>query len=324
MKIKSSIMALIALVTLFAACKKDDPAPNSPSTPTTSSNSYSSIDDYFAQNALSGQLFTFNATIGGTFTGEKGSVLTVPANAFVHPDGSLVTGSVTIELKEVFSNKDMIMAQKFPVSFFDPLDSGGEFFVEARQNGQALAVADEVFVGLVIPAQQPENEEMLLFFDMDGDLAQDSVGMGWGVAGEFWETESSFSFNSADGTYEIELDTCHWGNIDAFMSVNYFDIDFNLVGLDGLDNSNTTAYALFVNENSVWPTGVDYWGNITNNVIHETHLADVPMNLVIISVVDDQLYSGHLEVTPVQGTTYDITMSATTDEALDALLTSMP
>ncbi|MFT4679455.1 MAG: hypothetical protein ACI84C_000202 [Flavobacteriales bacterium] len=48
------------------------------------------------------------------------------------------------------------------------------------------------------------------------------------------------------------------------------------------------------------------------------------MNLVIISVADDQLFSGHLEITPVQGTAYDITMAAAKDDALGALLTSMP
>jgi hypothetical protein len=308
--------------TLFIfACKKDDPAPGGNNNPV--GTTYSSIADYFNQNALQGQTFNFLAESGTTYNGAKGSTLTIPPNAFKHSDGSLVTGSVEMELKEVFSNKDQIMAQKFPVSWGSPLNSGGEFFLEARQNGEALAVADGALVDLEIPAQA-EDEQMLLFFDAPEEL-NDSADGGWQVAGEFWETNSSFTFNSADDTYQIELDTCTWGNIDAFLwSVSYFEIDFNLLGVDGLDNSNTTAFALFVDENSVWPTGVSGWGSITGNVIHETHLADVPMNLIVISVVDGQLYSGHLEITPVQGVTYDIQMETTTSDALDALIESMP
>lgn len=304
------------------SCQKDDPQPNNNNnqlpTPT-----YSSIDDYLNQNELKGQTTFFLAENGLDMVGDKGSELSIPANAFVHADGSLVTGQMEIELKEVFSNRDMIMAQKFPVSWGSPLNSGGEFFLEARQNGEALAVADGVMIDLEIPAQA-EDEEMLLFFDAPEEL-NDSADAGWQVAGEFWETNSSFTFNSADDTYQIELDTTTWGNIDAFLwSVQYFDIDFNLLGVDGLNSDNTTAFALFVDQNSVWPMGVSGWGGISNNVIDETHLADVPMNIIVISVVDGQLYSGHLEVTPVQGVDYDIQMAATTSDALDTLIESMP
>lgn len=316
---KSSLLFLSMLLVIFS-CKKDD---NTNDNNTSGGVSYASIDHFLTTIALPGQTFGFLAQSGTTFTGAKGSVVTVPANAFQHDDGSLVTGFVEMELKEVFSYRDMIKAQKFPVSWSDPLNSGGEFFLEARQNGVALALAEEVFVQLEIPAQA-EDDQMLLFFDAPEEIL-DSADAGWQVAGAWGQTNSSFSFNSVDGSYEINLDSCQWGNIDAFMwGVTYFDTNFDLIGVDGLDNANTTAYALFVDENSVWPLGESSWGNISANLIHETHLADVAMNIVVISVVDGQLYSGHLEVTPEQDVDYEIQMSGTTSGELDELLENMP
>ncbi|MCB0762761.1 MAG: hypothetical protein KDC12_14640 [Flavobacteriales bacterium] len=261
---------------LVIACKKDDPVVNDP-TPTTTTQSYASLNDYMEQSALASEFVSFDAALGLSFSAAKGSHLTVPPNAFVHADGSAVVGTIQMEIKEVFSNHDMIHADKFPYSFSSVLNSGGEFYLRARQGSEELGLADGIMVNLEIPAQAVD--EMELFFDID-DEAIDSADWGWGLAEEFFQSNSSFTFSSADQTYSIDLDTCHWGNIDAFMNVQYFDINFNLTGLNGLNSYNTTAFAIFVDENTVWPMGVSPWGTIINNVIHETHLADVHMNIV--------------------------------------------
>jgi hypothetical protein len=41
---------------------------------------------------------------------------------------------------------------------------------------------------------------------------------------------------------------------------------------------------------------------------------------VVVSVVDNQLYYGYLNLTPVDGTNYTINLEVTTEEALDAFL----
>ena len=132
---------------------------------------------------------------------------------------------------------------------------------------------------------------------------------------------NGFTFNVADGAYELTLDSLGWANIDAFnWSITYFPLEFTLTGVDGLDNSNTSAWAIFDEFNGVWPTGVSSWGSIENNVIYETHLGAVPFTLVVVSVVDNQLYYGYLNLTPVDGTNYTINLEVTTEEALDAFL----
>jgi len=306
----------------FYACKKKTIEPEEENeettpivTPEDPAPTFLSTIAYFNTWASQADEFQFSADLGGTFTTQKGSVLTIPANAFSNIDNSITTGPIDIIIKEVYSTKEMIQAGIYPISGSVALNSGGQFFIEATSNGNALLVTDGVVLNFEIPAQA-QDQNMDLFF---GGPEVDSAN--WEQVDTIWSpTLSNFTFSSADDTYSIELDSLGWGNIDAFMFVNYFDCTFNLTGLTGLNDSNTTAFAVFKNQNSVWPTGVSPWGTISNNVITETHLADVPMNIIVISVENGQLYYGLLDVTPTQGTVYPINMLATTSANLDIII----
>ena len=310
---------LVALV-LFNACEKEEEVIVTPV-----SISYTSLDTYWETKAPTAESFIFTAQNGTTFTTKNGSVVTIPSNALITLSGLPVSGDVIVKMKEVFTKSEMMYSGILPVSFGNVLNSGGEFFIQATQNGNTLRVADNMLVEVEIPAQAVANNMQLFFAEpieepdtmnwvqfQQPELPQDSIGSG-------------FTFNSADSTYEINLDTLGWCNIDGFMSgVSYFDCTFNLTGVTGLDNTNTNAFAVFKNENAVWPVGVSGWGSIVNDVISETHLADVPLNLVVISVVDGDLYSGVLDITPQSNQVYSIAMSITTSDDLDQLILSLP
>lgn len=313
----------------FSSCKKEKITKNpqtdkhitaNPST--NSDNTFLNPQQYFNTWAWQADQFQFQANVGGTFTTHKGSILSIPADAFSYPDYTLASGSIDITVREVYSTKEMINTGIYPVSGGSQvLNSGGQFFIEATQNGNPLIVTNGQLINFEIPAQAEDPGMELFLAGAEEDTANwmpvDSaaVGTNWPPSG--------FTFNSADGTYSIDLDSLGWGNIDVFLNVNYFDCTFNLTGLNNLDNSNTNAFAVFKNQNSVWPTGVSGWGSITANVINETHLADVPMNIIVISVQNGQLYYGLLDVTPAQNTTYDINLIPTNSEALDNIISNL-
>jgi hypothetical protein len=277
-------------------------------------------------NTVTAENFSFMAESGKTYITAKGSKLTIPANAFRKSNGALVTGLVDFKIIEVFSPKDMIFSGIMPISYGLVLNSGGEFYMEARSNGEKVRMADGKFVNLVIPAQAIDANMQL--FMAQGDAEADSVN--WEAQDTFAQDTNggnrgnfggSFTFSSADKTYNIEMDSLGWGNIDAFnWNIIYFNCTFDLTGVSGLNSSNTSAFAVFKDQNSVWPMGVGGWGDITNNKITETHLGSVPMNIVVISVVDEQLYYGLLDITPVDGVNYSIAMSKTTKADLDTLI----
>jgi len=312
------ILAGAAIALGLVACNKENPTPNTPTTPTPE---FNSMQEYLSSKTVEAQTFSFLAENGYTFTGNKGTVITIPANGLIDANGTAITGTVEGSVMEVFSNSDIMFSRVFPRTGGNVLNSGGEFNLTLTQNGNELRVANGAFVQVEMPAQA-EDPGMLLFFADQAEI--DNPQVGWGNPVDSLMSMSGFTFNSADDTYNLDLDSMGWCNIDAFMgSVQYFDIDFNLTGVSGLDNSNTTAFAVFKDENGVWPMGETGWGSISNNTIQETHLADVPMNVVVISVVNSELYYGLLDVTPQQGISYDIAMMPTTDAELDAVILSL-
>ncbi|GAB5416657.1 MAG: hypothetical protein Crog4KO_21460 [Crocinitomicaceae bacterium] len=313
------ILAGALVASTLISCKKETISPE-PQTP--SSEQYSSLDEYLNTKAVAPQTFSFQAQDGTTFTGANGTVVTIPANALIDASGTPISGSVNGSLEEVFSNGEIMFSRIFPrAAGGNVLNSGGEFNLEITQNGNQLRVANGQMIQVELPAQA-EDLNMQLFFADAAEL--DSANIGWGNPVDSIQSASGFTFSSVDQTYSLDLDSMGWCNIDAFMwTVQYFDIDFTLSGVNGLDNSNTTAFAVFKDANGVWPMGESIWGSINNNIIAETHLADVPMNVVVISVVNGQLYYGLLDVTPQQGMQYDIPMQATTSAALDAIIQAL-
>jgi hypothetical protein len=304
----------------FISCKKKK-IESQIDVPIEQSETFNSISDFFSSKDVGSEVFTLTAESGGQFTTNKGSTITIPANVFITMAGQLVTGVVSLKFKEIFSTNDIIYSGIFPRSNSNILNSGGEFFIEGKQNGNTLGISDGMFIGLDIPAQAVDNQMELFFAGPDEDT--DSIN--WILQPDDSLTESSFTFNSIDGTYELSLDSLGWGNIDAFdWSITYIDCNFTLTGVTGLDASNTTAFAVFQGQNSVWPTGVSSWGSISNNLIYETHLGNVPLNLVVISVVNGQLYYGVLDVTPQEGITYSIPMTTTTSTNLDQVIENLP
>ena len=318
---------------MITSCQKDDVDQIAPP-----KENFQSLDSFFDEQEVESVVKTFNAENGIEFTTVKGTKVKIPANAFENQNGIIVNGEVDFKIKEVFSTSDIIFSEIFPVSNGSPLNSGGEFFTEALQGGLALDLVEGKDIEIEIPAQA-EDPNMELFFagqeefvdsvdwgnPMDTVLVWDNDTNNQGWDNEPWGNGfySGFTFEDANGTYSINIDKLGWGNIDAFLYVNYFDIIFQCSGVEGLNSNNLTVYSVFKDQNTVWPCGAG-WGSISDNVVTETHLANVPMNVLAIAVVNEQLYYGVLDVTPEQGIDYNIDMKTITSDALEILINDLP
>lgn len=322
---RTSLMLLILSMLLVLSCKKEQP---SQPASTQSNQNNQTLDDYLNRNAVPIQSFQLNAEDGGSFSGSKGSVITIPENSFVSQTGQTISGGVDLKFMEIFSTSDIIFSEVFPLSNITFLNSGGEYYLSAEQNGESLSVAPGKMINVEIPAQAVDSGMQLFFANGDEDGI--NLEVGWQVANNAGPiaggaTASDFTFNSADDSYSINLDSLGWGNIDKFLyGVSYFDCSFELNGLSNLDYTNTTAYAVFKDENTVWPLGTNGWGSINNNLISDSHLAAIEMNILVISVVGGQLYYGLLDVTPAANQTYSINMVDVDSDDLDAIINSLP
>ncbi|WP_300601817.1 hypothetical protein [Niabella sp.] len=151
MKKNSLLQALmvLSLATMFYACKKD----NTPIDPQSAhQKDVEKMIRFFKDHEPAVEKFTVDAAAGSTVTLQNGTKITFGPNAFVKPGGIVATGNVTVSARVFIKASEMILADKPPVTDAGQiLETFGEAFVTAEQNGQQLALN---------PQQKPANVQV--------------------------------------------------------------------------------------------------------------------------------------------------------------------
>lgn len=97
------------------------------------------------------QEFSIDASRDTLLTGAAGTRIGIPAQAFVSPGGQLVTGRITLQLKEAYSAADIALAGLFTKKGKELLESGGMYYLNAIHDHQNLSVAPGKQLSLSIP-----------------------------------------------------------------------------------------------------------------------------------------------------------------------------
>lgn len=82
---------------------------------------------------------TVSASTGGSIIGANTRLRFSP-NAFTTVGGSAVTGNVLVEIQEFYTKAQMVLGNKVTMDDSLPLESRGEVYINATQNGQQLSV----------------------------------------------------------------------------------------------------------------------------------------------------------------------------------------
>ena len=173
MKTKLLTLAFIATaIATLTACKKNNDKPV-----------FAKADDFWASHKIEAQTFTGNAATGFSIIGEKGTKINFPANAFVDGGGNVVSGTVTVSLKEVLSKKDVLLSGVWTEANGQLLESGGELLVKARKDGNDLNInpALNPDSGIVVEVPKVMNDQdMGLFIQQKRDQQQGGGSTGGG------------------------------------------------------------------------------------------------------------------------------------------------
>lgn len=248
MKKTSLFSTLLAAAILFStACKKSETSEQPEDT------GRQAMTGFFKQNAPAFQSFTINAGTGGTITTTKGTKFYISPNSLVDASGNIVTGNVTISVKEVGKASEMILSDR-PAATGDGkmLQSFGEFFIKAQQGNNELKLrADSAIRGNVKPAnagaQLPRDIPM-----WRGDSAVNTATQGYNhdnqqvtinntyyvARGISWDqiAASFATYNNGNGGYDFKMDSLiTWRNCDALYNpagvkttvMGYFGSAFN-------------------------------------------------------------------------------------------------
>jgi len=240
--------ALLIGVVIFG-CKKDqvEPNPGAPN-PGNPNPTTDLISDLFANTGEPLQAFTMDASTWNVITAAKGTRFYFQPNSFVDNLGNVVSGQVDIEIKEVFSKSDMILSNKFPIGEYGLLESGGQLFINVKQNGAKLQFGsgNSASVDLPVTGTAPQ-WGMGLFIGNTADPEADNLT--WAADPDSgWATICVDSSNQ-DSSYCFNLDTMDWINLDVYMN-DPNQTSATVVVPGGYDDENTRVFVVFNNENA--------------------------------------------------------------------------
>lgn len=252
------------------------------------------LENFKAREDALAKQFTISAADGGIVTGPQGTKVTFYPNAFLTQDGTAVTGNVTIDLIEVYKKSDMLLARKptngkKPDGTVSTLISGGEFFINATQNGNQLKLANGFLLAAPADNTGGADDGMFIFNGVekcDGDdcrveweQGQNRVEVGQKGGSTGVPQTEYLAFQSRFG----------WTNIDRWYSdprpktTIYVDVP------EGYNKTNCAVYLSYDGEPAALAS-FDVYNEST--ALFTEHYGQIPIGLqvhfIFVSVVDGQ------------------------------------
>lgn len=113
-----------------------------------------------ADKQLNSEIFTIKINQDTVIETKGGIIITIPANAFLNKK-ALVIGEIELELKEALTPFDIMKAGLSTTSDGKLLETGGMFYINARQDGINLSIDQKKGVYVSVPNFNPKKEMML-------------------------------------------------------------------------------------------------------------------------------------------------------------------
>lgn len=115
-----------------------------------------------ADKLIPSQQFTINTAIDTVIETQGGIVMYIPKGSFLDDNGNTITGNVDFEVKEALNTAQIIMGGLSSMSGDKLLESGGMFYVNARQDGKTVKINPEQGIYTEVPTDEV-NPNMQLF-----------------------------------------------------------------------------------------------------------------------------------------------------------------
>ena len=166
---------------------------------------YENADDIIiSAHTVETQHYSVDLSEEQTIDCNAGSTIIVPADAFVHADGTPVDASnITLDIREAFTYSDFIAEGLYTHSKGEILETGGMMYINATANGKDLKLQEGKSLEIIYPLQNVESDMQLFYADEDeeGNL-------------DWTPTEQAI------GTTDIKLED-YASNIDLSRLFNY-------------------------------------------------------------------------------------------------------
>ncbi|MBF8149877.1 hypothetical protein ITJ86_08195 [Winogradskyella sp. F6397] len=269
-----SLFALLLMTSILTtSCNPDDADDGFQNDVPPTAQEFADIRDIAMDNHT--QMFNFDADDGYiSLTSENGVEISINTNCLTD-NGNPVTGDVTLEYVEIFEKGSMLTTNKptmgkLPNGDKTLIITGGEFFVEATQNGTILDT--NCGFQLMIPTDLTggPDPDMTLWtgeIDADGNLAWDeNEENANGDGGLFLEGENYYGI----------IDGFGWTNVDKFYNDPRPKTTIQVQPPAGYDNQNSAIYLSYDGELPALAQLDTY--DATLNIFSE-HYGQIPIGL---------------------------------------------
>ena len=324
--LKTIFGTLLMTLTLLTSCETKDDGDNdfNNAVDIATAQEFKNIKDIALDNMT--QNFSFNADDGNiTLTSANGVQININGNCLTL-NGNPVTGQVQLEYVELFEKGNMLTTNKptmgtLPNGDKTLLISGGEFFIEATQNGSALDTT--CGLQLIIPASLTGGADPLMSLwegeiDAEDNLTWDEVEDATGQGGVFVEGSEYYGLLQGFG----------WSNVDRFYSDPRPKTLIQVQAPIGYNFTNSAVYLSYDGEDSGLAALDTYDGTL--NLFSE-HYGQIPIGLechVIFVTEDNGIWRYAIKpVTIVANDIITFTMDDTTtgtEATLTALINGLP
>ncbi len=258
-KIAKIFVILTCTITLFS-CKKTEQT-QIQILPTAQS-----LKNLFDANLNSiKQTASFDAATTYTFTSAQGTTLVINGSC-LRKNGNPVTGMVQLEFIEVYDRATMALTNKLTMAINgnneeEVLESGGEFYVNATQDGISLTTTCGMSLKVPTSITGGTKAGMQLF-----DGAIDSAGnLSWTVT-----TAQDFYVQSNPDKYAVILSSFGWYNCDKFFNDPRPKTAITVLIPSGYENASQVFLSTNEVPNSLGRTGGDYPIGLECNIIFVT------------------------------------------------------
>lgn len=316
-----SLLIVSALATItFFSCKKENNITTEAPIPATAS-----LSQLFSEKAAPKQIFTIDASQYQTITGLKGTKLNFQPGSFKNLSGQVVSGNVTVEMREIYSKADMIFSKAQTVSNGQILVSGGELFLQASQNGSPLSLTSSNAVSAQMP-RTVNTGTMQEFYS--NSAFETTEGVNWELADSsiidtFVDSVYTDSIYDYVDYYYFYLDQMNWINCDQFYydASPFTDIEVN-TGTQ-FTGTTCTVYISFDGMNSVISLS-DYDLNNVFNYGYPSIPQGMSVHIIAIGSLNGQYYSVIVPATMGNNFSTNVTLTATTLAQITADVNALP
>ncbi|MGS2761898.1 hypothetical protein [Sinomicrobium sp. M5D2P9] len=322
--VKTPLAIVVLAALLFTGCSLSDDDGITPielpfEAPT--AEAFNDLRNAALENRL--QTAEFQAEDGITFTSENGVTLNIFPGCLTL-NGDAVTGEVELEFMEFFEKGNMLPANK-PTMGLDAegnkalLISGGEFFINVTQNGEALESGCNMQMTIPADLTGGPDQDMTLWagtIDDDGNLVWDETGDNDNGQdnGVFAEGDQYFAFFGEFG----------WTNVDRFYNDPRPKTTLQVQVPEGFTNENCAVYLSYDGEGNALAL-LDTFDANTNTF--SEHYGQIPvgleMHVIFVTEEDGQWRYAIQGVTVAENDIYTFTLEDTTtgseEDLVDAI-----